>query len=203
MKPVETGIDGAHRVHGPSCVSDADRSARRLRRRARPVARFVPIALVEPLAPMVAAQRAGRTLDLAALDRARDTRTPITTCCSWKAPVACWCRSRPRCHYADLFARWQCELIIVAGNRLGVLNHVLLTVQAARVAWTPGRVPSCSRRSATRPHRRRSDELRRAAQLLPHIRCLRFPWVDRVDDSTRSRPRPKAAGSPSCLSPSV
>ena len=34
----------------------------------------------------------------------------------------------------DLFRRWSLDVIIVAANRLGVLNHALLTVQAVRAA---------------------------------------------------------------------
>lgn len=38
---------------------------------------------------------------------------------------------------ADLIARLRCETIVVAANRLGTINHTLLTVAALRQAKTP------------------------------------------------------------------
>ncbi|MDF1505369.1 dethiobiotin synthase, partial [Roseisolibacter sp. H3M3-2] len=37
----------------------------------------------------------------------------------------------PGLDLADLEARWSLDLVVVAGNRLGVLNHTLLTVREA------------------------------------------------------------------------
>jgi hypothetical protein len=57
MKPIETGVFARTRVDGPSVRSDADR----LRAAAGvqdPIELIRPIAMVEPLAPMVAARRA-------------------------------------------------------------------------------------------------------------------------------------------------
>ena len=38
----------------------------------------------------------------------------------------------PTLHIGDLFRHWHLELIIVSGNRLGTVNHTLLTIDAAR-----------------------------------------------------------------------
>jgi dethiobiotin synthetase len=38
---------------------------------------------------------------------------------------------------AGLFRRWSLDVIIVAANRLGVLNHALLTERALRAAGCP------------------------------------------------------------------
>jgi dethiobiotin synthetase len=82
-----------------------------------------------------------------------------------------------------LFARWQCALIVVAGNRLGVLNHVLLTVRAAEAAGVAVRaivLSSMSSADATLAEATNYDAL---VSLLPRHVILRFPWVDRIDDT--------------------
>ncbi len=131
MKPIETGV-----------VPGAPSDAARLRTAAGgedPPGDVCPISYAEPLAPLVAATRAGRPVDLSVLDAAfarlaagRDAiivegagglRVPLTQQVS----------------FAELFARWRLGVVIVAANRLGAINHVLLTVDAARAAQLPDR----------------------------------------------------------------
>jgi len=72
--------------------------------------------------------------------------------------------------------------VIVAGNRIGVLNHVLLTMRAAAADNLPVRaivLTALSERDATLAEATNYDVLR---SLLPGQRIYRFPWVDRVDD---------------------
>ncbi len=181
MKPVETGVLARTRVDGPSMRSDAER----LRSAAGvddAIERIRPIALVEPLAPMVAARRAGITLDLALLDDTfaelgadRDVII-VEGAGGLLVPIT------PTMHFGHLFARWHCDLVVVAGNRLGVINHTLLTVQAAEAAGVRVRaivLTSLTGRDASVAEATNFDAL---TSLLPHIRCYRFPWVDRWED---------------------
>jgi dethiobiotin synthetase len=181
MKPLETGVLARTRVDGPSMRSDAER----LRSAAGvddPIERIRPIALVEPLAPMVAARRAGLTLDLAMLDEAYATLGADRDVIIVEGAGGLLVPITPSVHFGDLFARWHCDLVVVAGNRLGVINHTLLTVQAAEAAGLRVRaivLTSLTGRDASVAEATNFDAL---VGLLPHIRCYRFPWVDRWED---------------------
>lgn len=93
------------------------------------VGRAYVYGLDEPLAPVVAAQRAGVTLDIARMDarvEALRARGPIVV----EGVGGALVEVVPGVAVADLGARWDLDVLIVAGNRLGVLNHTLLTVEA-------------------------------------------------------------------------
>jgi dethiobiotin synthetase len=76
-----------------------------------------------------------------------------------------------------LAGRWGCDLVVVAGDRLGVLNHVLLTVREAErrglrvravvlvaLRVTPGDVAEYTNLTVLR-------------SLLPEVPVLPFPFV--------------------------
>ncbi len=182
MKPLETGVFARTRVDGPSMRSDAER----LRSAAGvedALELIRPIALVEPLAPMVAAKRAGVTIDIAQLDRAFERLSSGREFVLVEGAGGLLVPITRSISYADLFARWSCELVIVAGNRLGVLNHTRLSVLAAESLRIPVRaivLTSLTGRDASIAEATNFDAL---VELMPHIRCLRFPWVDRWEDA--------------------
>ena len=83
----------------------------------------------EAKARVVAAQRAGVTLDIARMDarvEALRARGPMVV----EGVGGALVEVVPGVAVADLGARWDLDVLIVAGNRLGVLNHTLLTVEA-------------------------------------------------------------------------
>jgi dethiobiotin synthetase len=82
----------------------------------------------------------------------------------------------------DLFARWRCDLLIVAGNRLGALNHVLLTVRAAEAANVPVRAVILTQHTDRDAGIAEATNFDALVSLLPRHTILRFPWVDRTDD---------------------
>jgi len=96
--------------------------------------------------------------------------------------------------YADLFARWQCSMVLVAGNRLGVLNHVLLTVQAIERAGLPLSAIVLTSISDSDPTVAEATNYDVLHQLLPGYPLYRFPWVDRVDDFDALALAAKVAG---------
>jgi len=181
MKPIETGVFARTRVDGPSVRSDAER----LRAAAAvhdPIDLIRPIAMVEPLAPMVAARRAGLTLDLDRLDRAFTTLATERDVIIVEGAGGLLVPITPTVHFGHLFARWQCELVVVAGNRLGVINHTLLTVQAAEAMGIRVRavvLTSLTGRDASVSEATNFDAL---TSLLPQLTCYRLPWVDRWED---------------------
>jgi len=89
-----------------------------------------PYAFAPAIAPHIAAAEAGIAVDFAVLDRAyerlrmRAQVLVVEGAGGWLAPL-------DATHgFADLAARWQMEVILVVGMRLGCLNHALLTAES-------------------------------------------------------------------------
>ncbi len=177
MKPVETGVAERH----------AGTDAERLRRAAggRDAAEDVcPVTYAEPLAPLVAAERAGRPVDLEAIEGARarleggagafvvegagGLLVPFARDAGAVAGVV---------DLATLAERWRLRLVVVAADRLGVLNHALLTVrEAERRGLTVGAVVL----NAVRPAPADVAEVTNLAVLrvlLPGVPVLPFAFV--------------------------
>jgi dethiobiotin synthetase len=124
MKPVETGVS----------ADDAHTDAARIRRAAGDVddpTLVCPQTLAEPLAPMVAAARAGTTVDLARLDDAFARLTRGADGVVVEGAGGLLVPFTRDATLVDLALRWELALVVVAANRLGVLNHALLTVREA------------------------------------------------------------------------
>lgn len=180
MKPVESGID-ERPVGDHGLASDADRLRAACGNRHDPQL-VRPYCLTEPLAPLVAAQRAGITLDLPRLDSARAALEHEHELLLVEGAGGLLVPITPTVSYADLFARWQCDVLLVAGNRLGVLNHVLLTVRAIEAAGLPLAGIVLTSISNAPPTVAEATNFEVLQQLLPRLRLLRFPWLERVDD---------------------
>lgn len=127
MKPIETGGDSTgdaallHEASGGSATMEET----------------CPFRFPDPLAPFVAARKAGRTVGarelddrFAAISKDRDG-VVVEGAGGMMVPIS------SELSYATLFKRWNMDLLIVAPNRLGVINHALLTVGAARTAGVP------------------------------------------------------------------
>jgi dethiobiotin synthetase len=89
-----------------------------------------PFAYEPAIAPHIAAAEADRPIDFDILDRSYERLalqsdvTVVEGAGGWLAPLD---DTRT---FADLAARWQLDVILVVGLRLGCLNHALLTVEA-------------------------------------------------------------------------
>jgi len=127
MKPAETGCvekegklfpeDAALLKEASGCES--------------PLETICPYRLADALAPSIAAERAGVRIDIDRLmkiyDEIRSTHdmTLVEGAGGLMVPLL------PSCTYADFAAVLKLPLIVVAGNRLGVINHLLLTLEHA------------------------------------------------------------------------
>lgn len=180
MKPVESGID-ERIVTDDGPLSDAER-LQMAAGEDDPLPLIRPYVLEEPLAPMVAARRAGIEIDLALLDDARSTLSASRQVLIVESAGGLLVPITPTCSMLDLFARWHCALIIVAGNRLGVLNHVLLTVRAAEAANLPVRAVILTQYTDRDAGIAEATNFDALVTLLPRHTILRFPWVDRTHD---------------------
>jgi dethiobiotin synthetase len=123
LKPVETGV-------GPEGPLDA-LALREAAASDAPIAAVCPQAFAMPAAPDVAARAEGREVDLAALDgafeaaRAHSDLVVVEGAGGLLVPVA------PELCMADLAARWQLPLVLVARAALGTINHTRLSLEAA------------------------------------------------------------------------
>ncbi|HEX6535934.1 MAG TPA: dethiobiotin synthase [Gemmatimonadaceae bacterium] len=177
MKPVETGVgDG-----------DLDRDAMRLWRAAGAVddPRDVgPVVLPEPLAPVLAARRAGRAVDIAPLDDAFARLAARASAIVVEGAGGILVHVAPTLTYADLFRRWRLDVLIVAANRLGALNHTLLTVAEARRAGlrVRGVVLNEAAPAAGRADLARETNLAMLREILPDVPITGFPHLPAPDD---------------------
>lgn len=167
MKPIESGGGGdAHFLHRAAHLSGATTDV-------------CPIRFDDPVSPFAAASARGSVIDLGQLDAAflrlscdRDgvivegaggLLVPITQSVS----------------YAQLFARWNLEIIIVAADRLGVINHVLLTVMAAlgQQLKIKGIVLNSLPAADNTNDLSRQSNQERLQQLVPRVPIIRFSEV--------------------------
>ncbi|MDX2170512.1 MAG: dethiobiotin synthase [Deltaproteobacteria bacterium] len=131
IKPVETGC--ATGPDGQLVPADA-LQLRWFAGRSDPIDVVCPVRLPEPLAPTVAARRAGVVLETARLVAAIEAHG--ATCAlqlvegagGLLVPVA------GADSFADLAAACDLAVLVVVGNRLGCVNHAALTVRCARAA---------------------------------------------------------------------
>jgi dethiobiotin synthetase len=91
-----------------------------------------PVWFQNPAAPLVAARMENRDLDLAALaawfahHRKRRRSLLVEGAGGWLVPLT------PQATVADLAALFALPVLVVVANRLGCLNHTLLTIESVR-----------------------------------------------------------------------
>lgn len=128
-KPAETGW-------GPS--SEATSDAARLHRAAgstEPLAAICPYRFREPLAPAVAARLEGVSIDMEQLVRLCGERRASSDLLIVEGAGGLLVPLVDRSTYVDLARELGLSVLVVAPNRLGVINHTALT---ARVAAADG-----------------------------------------------------------------
>jgi dethiobiotin synthetase len=89
-------------------------------------------ALPEPLAPVLAASRAGVSIDITRLDAAFERACAGHEFVLVEGVGGARVEVAPGVDVADLAGRWGLSCLVVAANRLGVISHTLLTVEALR-----------------------------------------------------------------------
>jgi dethiobiotin synthetase len=184
MKPIETGceVDAA----GDRVAADAVR-LKYFSRCPEPLDRICPVRLRDPLAPSVAARREGRPIDLDGLRRRLASLAAAYDVTLVEGAGGLLVPLRDGLTFADLVRDWRVPLLVVAGNRLGALNHTQLTMRCARQEGLP--VVGYVVNSLTEP-------LDMAAQT--NVDCLAeligpslgiFPWVGSIECSPEHRER--------------
>jgi dethiobiotin synthetase len=89
-----------------------------------------PYAFEPAIAPHIAAAELGKEIEFDLLDRAFE-RLSIRSDVILVEGAGGWLAPLDETHtFADLAARWQMDVVLVVGMRLGCLNHALLTVES-------------------------------------------------------------------------
>ncbi len=127
MKPAETGCEERDgKLHPDDAVHLKNASGC-----AEPIEKICPYRLPEPLAPSVAADRAGVKIDIDHLlsvyaeISARHDIVLVEGAGGLMVPIL------PSYTYADLARVMKLPTVVVAANKLGVINHLLLTLEHA------------------------------------------------------------------------
>jgi len=127
MKPVETGVT----------AEDPSRDGARLARAAAgtaPLSMLAPLTYGDPVAPLVAARRVGTNVDLSLLDHAVRAASHDVDALVVEGAGGLLVPITENVAFDALFGRWKLDTVIVAANRLGVINHTRLTLAAVRAA---------------------------------------------------------------------
>jgi dethiobiotin synthetase len=172
MKPVETGVK----------ADDPASDAMRLREAAGagdPIERVRPILLTEPLAPWVALARSGGTVDLNALDAAYHRLAEGRDAILVEGAGGLLVPLTRDLAYDGLFVGWGLDLVVIAGNRLGTINHTLLTVRAAHDAGLRVRGVVLNAMDPEPGGIAERTNLEALAELLEPVPVLPFPWIRR------------------------
>jgi len=132
MKPIETGV----------AFDDPTRDGVRLAVAASHehlLKTTAPVVLRDPVAPLVASRRMGVSLDFGALDDAMEAAAVGRDVLIVEGAGGLLVPITETATYATLFHRWSLGVVIVAANKLGVINHTRLTCAACRGAGLPVR----------------------------------------------------------------
>lgn len=99
--------------------------------------RICPQRFLAPLAPPVAAQQEGRSVEVDAIQRSFDAWQSECDILIVEGAGGVLCPLTDQLNMADLADRFDLPLLIVARLGLGTINHTLLTVEAARQRRLP------------------------------------------------------------------
>jgi len=127
MKPVETGCsqdDGKLAPQDALALKEASGCAVSLER-------ICPYQLREPLAPSVAAEREGTRIDIDRLMSIHNEINSSHDITIVEGAGGLLVPLLPSYTYADLAKVLKLPLIVIAANKLGVINHLLLTLEHA------------------------------------------------------------------------
>jgi dethiobiotin synthetase len=127
MKPAETGCDqGNGRLMPQDAAALKEASGCEL-----PLETICPYQLREPLAPTVAAEREGVRIDIDRLMHVYDDISTAYDITIVEGAGGILVPVLPSYTYADLARVLKLPLIVVAANKLGMINHLLLTLEHA------------------------------------------------------------------------
>jgi dethiobiotin synthetase len=174
MKPIETGVS----------PDDPWRDGARLARAggdAFPLSILAPIVLGPPLAPLIAAQRTGAVIDLALLDHAVHAASHYADALLVEGAGGLLVPIADYVSFATVFARWTLELVVVAPNKLGTINHTRLTISVARASGLKVRAVVLNQLAQNSADASVADNARLISEL-EGVPVFELPWTAQPDD---------------------
>ena len=174
MKPIETGV-----MRGQP-TSDAMRlwDAAGQRDSLRDVSPFV---FEDPVAPFVAAGAGGELIDVGTLDAAFARLSRHCQVVVVEGAGGILCPIHSDLFMLDLFARWRLDVIVVSPNRLGTINHTLLSVRAAEAANLRVRGIVLNDLPGEESDRSTQSNAQVLESLIPHVQIVRYPRIVETD----------------------
>ena len=195
MKPIETGV----------MFDDPDRDGARLARAARetrPLSLTAPVTFVDPVAPLVAARRERRPIDLERLETLSRDASRGCDVLLVEGAGGIMVPITERVAFNALFSRWSLDAIVVAVNRLGVINSVRLTLAAARAAGITVRAVVLNELFTAPPDSSIAENARILGEL-ERVPVCELPWMPRLDDLERSADIAEHSGLLELVAPGV
>jgi dethiobiotin synthetase len=177
MKPVETGVaadameSDAHSLRDASQCGD-DLSVIR------------PYVFTAPMAPVLASRRAGLGIELEVMDAAFRSICDDRDVVIVEGAGGLMVPITPAVDYAALFSRWKLRTIIVAANRLGAINHVLLTLHAAHASNLDVTAIVLHDMGPVPPDPASLENAAVIRELSRGTPVMTFPWITRVSSRT-------------------
>jgi dethiobiotin synthetase len=170
MKPVETGVvreepGSDHMLL--AAAADIDDTTD-----------VCPVVMEDSVAPWVAAAAANREISIDELDESFHRLTESADCIVVEGAGGLLVPITRTMRFDQLFARWSLDLVIVAADRLGVINHSLLTVHAARSAGLKVRGIVVNQVHRAIPVSKGMNNATVLRELLPGIPVVEFPCVE-------------------------
>ena len=176
MKPAETGCEDSD---GKLIPADALR-LKDASGCAEPIEKICPYRFAEPLAPSIAAERAGVAIDIDHLLAVYDEISSSHDVTLVEGAGGLLVPLLPGYTYADFARVFKLPILIVAANRLGAINHLLLTLEHASckglrtLGYVLNRISNETSLAA--------DTNREVLSNLSGVPCLgEFPFVESVE----------------------
>jgi len=138
-----------------------------------------PQRFLAPLAPNVAAAAEGRQVDDDLLSRGIDVWQHRCELMLIEGAGGLYCPLSDRSTVFDLLLRLKCPVIVVAGNRLGVISHTRMTVELLRQSGCSVTGIILNEIAAPDPEDAdisRSTNARQLQQWLPEMPLLQIGW---------------------------
>ena len=133
VKPVETGCPR----HGDALLPEDATTLAAAAGDGSALDAICPYRLPDPLAPVLAAERAGVAIDVAALAALLRSRAATVDTLLVEGAGGLLVPLTRDTSFADLAARVHARVLVVVGSRLGAINHALLTLTALAARSLP------------------------------------------------------------------
>ncbi len=136
-----------------------------------------PFYFKEPIAPLVAAQKNGRIIRLNQVIARINRVAKKCDCLLVEGSGGLLVPLGKKYTVADLIGELDCRVIVVARNRLGTINHILLTISALQAIDKSGPEVAVALMAAATPDLASFTNHQALSDLLKPIKVVKIPYV--------------------------